>query len=75
MAKRTRRRGGVIRCQQCGGPEGPWGCDGVVSKDPWTICNKAICENCRVHVPAGADYCRIHAIERGLLACDPGEEG
>jgi hypothetical protein len=75
MAKRTRRRGGTIRCQQCGGPEGPWGCDGVVSKAPYRICNRALCERCRVHVPAGADYCRTHAIERGLVSRDPGEEG
>jgi hypothetical protein len=73
MAKRTRRRGGVTRCQQCGGAPGPWGCDGVVSKDPWKICNKAICESCRVHVPGGADYCASCWEQRRPR--DPGEEG
>jgi hypothetical protein len=75
MATRTRRRGGKSRCTQCGHPDGVYGCDGVVSKDPWRICNRAICERCRVHVPAGADYCRPCAIERGLVAREVGEEG
>jgi hypothetical protein len=73
MATRTRRRGGKSRCMQCGHPDGVWGCDGVASKDPYRICNRALCERCRVHVPAGADYC-ASCWERRRPR-EPGEEG
>jgi hypothetical protein len=60
---------------QCGDIEGIYGCDGVVTKDPWKICNRAICARCRTHVPGGADYCRDCALARGLIEREVGEEG
>jgi hypothetical protein len=74
----TRRaRGSVARrgCQACHRAEATVACDGVVSKDPWRVCDRLLCPACATHVPGGADYCRAHAIARGLISREPGEEG
>jgi len=75
VAKRTRRRGGKSRCLTCGHLEGIYGCDGVVTKDPWQICNRPLCSACATAGHLGTHYCQRCAIERGLVARDVGEEG
>ncbi len=79
MGRWTRRRAGGSSarrgCGQCLRAEATVGCDGVVAKEPWTLCNKPLCPACATHVPAGADFCKDCARTRGLLPREPGEEG
>jgi hypothetical protein len=50
-------------------------CDAMVSTAPYAVCNRLLCPACATHVPGGMDYCRAHAIERGVIPREPGEEG
>ena len=67
----TARRG----CEACHRAEATVACDAMVSAAPYQVCNQLLCPGCATHLAGGMDLCRAHAIARGLLAREAGEEG
>jgi hypothetical protein len=47
----------------------------MVSAAPYQVCNRLLGPRCATHIPGGMDYCREHAMARGLIAREAGEEG
>ena len=79
MGAWTRRRaeGSTARrgCEACHREEATVACDAMVSAAPYQVCNRLLGPRCATHIPGGMDYCREHAMARGLIAREAGEEG
>jgi hypothetical protein len=76
MARWSRGRSYVRQnCVVCGEKSGTRLCDGVISRSPWRLCNRPLCEGHALRRGRAADFCPACAMARGYATREAGEEG